>query len=339
MKARPGKPVMRRLGCLFVAVAVLAAIVGCSGRTIGASQITEQPDGLYSAKLNAIGTCEKGSKRTPCTAYVRWREVGTDAWTNGPPIEVDAKVTDRRGSQPVMGLDPNAEYEYQACGKEFRSDRVMCVGPDGSSDTTQRFVVDANAGVQGETEAPASEPASEASDETGDSLGGASLLVPALIALGVMALLFGGMLWVTRGPAQSPPRPGSPTAATAPAPDADAGPPMEREPKAAGKNDAPARRSRSERPPGERARKQSTAKKERTLRNYERAVAQLEVVEADAAEAEARASRAERLLTLQAEEVEGARRLREILEQIGEAERRMSEATAREQESLERAKE
>jgi hypothetical protein len=336
MKARPGKPVMRRLGCMFVAGAALAAIVGCSGRTIGASQITEQPDGLYSAKLNAIGTCEKGSKRTPCTAYVRWRAVGTDAWTNGPPIEVDAKVTDRRGSQPVMGLDPNAEYEYQACGKEFTSDRVICAGPDGTSDTTQRFVVDANAGGQGE--APASQPASEASDASGGGLGGASLAVPALIAFGAMALLFGGMLWVTRGPAQSPPRPGSPTAATAPAPHADAGPPMEREPKAAGKNDAPAPRRRSERPPGERARKQSTAK-ERTLRNYERAVAQLEVVEADAAEADARASRAERLLTLQAEEAEGARRLREILDQIGKAERRMSEATAREQESLERAKE
>lgn len=203
---------MRRLGCVLLAVGALAVFAGCSGRTTGASQITKQPDGSYSAKLNAVGSCERGSNSTPCTAYTRWREVGTSVWTNGPTIEVRKTVKDMRGSQAAKGLSPHTRYEYQVCGKEFSDERVNCVGPNGAPGTTQKFVTikRSTAGRQkgqpaasppgAETGASGRRPAGntpDASNSVGDG-GGTSPLVPIVIAVGAGALVLGGTWWAAR---------------------------------------------------------------------------------------------------------------------------------------------
>lgn len=184
--------VMRRLGCLLAGFAALAVCAGCSGRTTGVSQITEHPDGSYSATLNAIGSCSKGSSATPCTAYMRWREVGNNAWTKGPPINAPVKVSNRLWSQTATGLSPGAEYEYQACGNEF-DEKVVCAGPDGTPGTSEKFT----AGLPRDA---ASAPG-QANDDSNASEGdGTGPLAPILIAAGAVALLLGGAWWARRSP-------------------------------------------------------------------------------------------------------------------------------------------
>jgi hypothetical protein len=222
--------VMQRLGCVLLAVSAFAAFAfaGCSGRTTGASQIIQRADGSYSAKLNAVGSCDKGSPSTPCTAYMRWRVVGTNAWTNGPTITVRRKVSDLRRSQTATGLSPKAKYEYQVCGNEFSSkQRITCAGPSGRGDTTQKFVTiqrsaagrhtpnPNHAGTNkspGKKGAPAASPpgaattpsgpspasnASHASNSGGDGAG-TSPLVPIAIAVGAGGLVLGGTWGATK---------------------------------------------------------------------------------------------------------------------------------------------
>jgi DNA uptake protein ComE-like DNA-binding protein len=239
---------MRRLGCLVASLAALAALAGCEGRTTGVSDVNEETDGTYSAKLNAVGSCEQGSRDTPCTAYLRWREVGTDDWTTGRRIEVPREVTDRPWSQTARGFSPNADYEYQACGKEFADEQVTCVGPDGTPATTEEFVPtdrpasegqatgqrggneSAEEGGQGtserggqaaapaagaETTAPGLAPtgdASGASDSGGHEV--TSPIVPIVMVVGAIGLVLGGVWWARRGPPA--PRPGAAPAATEP---------------------------------------------------------------------------------------------------------------------------
>jgi hypothetical protein len=224
---------MQRLCCVLLAVTAFAAFAfaGCSGRTTGASQITERPDGSYSAKLNAVGSCDKGSPSAPCTAYMHWRVVGTNAWTNGPPILVRRKVSNRRGSQTATGLSPKAKYEYQVCGKEFDTKVVACAGPSGRGDTTQKFVTiqrsaagrhtpnhvgtNESPGRKGHraasppgaattkpgaaTTASGRPPASNASHaNSGGDGGGTSPLVPIAIAVGAGGLVLAGTWWAAR---------------------------------------------------------------------------------------------------------------------------------------------
>jgi hypothetical protein len=141
--------VVRPRQCLLAIAAVLAVLSGCSGRTTGVSNVTKEADGAYSAKLNATGSCDRGSSSTPCTAYMRWREVGTDAWTNGRPLKAEGKVDDYPWAQTATGLSPNQEYEYQACGREFTAKHVRCAGPDGTPETTERFSTTAAASEPG----------------------------------------------------------------------------------------------------------------------------------------------------------------------------------------------
>ncbi len=131
----------RRLAVLALGAVVLAA-AGCSGRTTGATNIVEQPNGTYDAQLNAIGSCDNGSPSTPCTAFMRYRPVGTTTWTNLPSFNVPSKVSNVPFSQTATGLFPEVSYEYQVCGKEFSQSSSLCVGPDGSisNPTTSEFV-------------------------------------------------------------------------------------------------------------------------------------------------------------------------------------------------------
>jgi hypothetical protein len=140
---------MRRVSCLLLAIGATAMFAGCSGRTTGASEIGAQPNGSYAATLHAVGSCEKGSSRTPCIVYMRWREGGTEGWTRGPSTEVGGKVSDHPFSQTATGLSPDTNYEYQVCGKEFADKQVACVGPDGKRGSAQEFVT-GNPGAGGQ---------------------------------------------------------------------------------------------------------------------------------------------------------------------------------------------
>jgi hypothetical protein len=126
-------PRRRCLGGLALAIALVLA--GCSGRPTGAINLTQQPDGTVSVRLTAIGTCSQS-----CSAYIRWRIIGTSAWTNGPTINVGSPVTNVPWSETAPGLTAGAQYEYQACGKEASYSNYVCLGPDGSTNTTQEFV-------------------------------------------------------------------------------------------------------------------------------------------------------------------------------------------------------
>jgi hypothetical protein len=212
----------RRIAAAPVVCALLAALAGCSGHTTGASDIALQPDGTYSAKLNAIGSCDKGSPKTPCTAYTRWRELGTNAWTNGRSVKVPRKLSNVQRSQTATGLAPNTTYEYQACGKEFSEENVLCVGPRGTLDS-ERFTTGpgpqgggqkANqAGTKqppGETEQPAAppgpqtaapQPKSGPTPASSDTEAVSSLPSPFVpIAIGVAAggLVLAGTWWASR---------------------------------------------------------------------------------------------------------------------------------------------
>jgi hypothetical protein len=167
--------VARALSALLAACA-LAILAGCSGHTTGASDIKRQPDGTYLAKLNVVGSCEKGSPSTPCTAYTQWRKVGTDAWTKGPTVNVPKKVSDKQASQTATGLANNTAYEYQLCGKEFTDKNVNCVGPS-QDESTDQFVI-GHGSVGGG--------------------GGSSAAVPILIAVAAGILILGGVWWASR---------------------------------------------------------------------------------------------------------------------------------------------
>ena len=125
----------RRRNYLLASALVTALVLaGCSGRTTGATNITVQGDGSVSAALNAIGSCSQS-----CTAYVRWRVVGSSTWTNAQPFNVGA-VTNAPWWQTATGLVAGTQYEYQACGKEASYSQFVCVGPDGGANSTQKFV-------------------------------------------------------------------------------------------------------------------------------------------------------------------------------------------------------
>jgi hypothetical protein len=112
--------------CGLGAVLVLAA---CSGHTTGATNIAQQTDGSYTARLTATGSCDES-----CSTFMRWRRVGTTAWTNGPTANGIPPVSDAHWFQDVSGLTQRTQYEYQVCGKEDSSSDYACVGP-GSAGT------------------------------------------------------------------------------------------------------------------------------------------------------------------------------------------------------------
>ena len=64
-RSRPRRPAIA-VACLLAAV----LLAGCSGRTTGATIITDT-----SARLNAVGSCD-----TTCQVFIRWRKAGTSAW-------------------------------------------------------------------------------------------------------------------------------------------------------------------------------------------------------------------------------------------------------------------
>jgi len=130
------RPIRALRPSVALALLALALLAGCSARTTGATDIqTINSRFEFSAKaqLNAEGSCSEH-----CTFFMRWRHMGTDAWTNGPSHSVGA-VGSTRWHENVEGLTPFEKYEYQTCGKEDSWSSVVCVGPNGRPDTTQKF--------------------------------------------------------------------------------------------------------------------------------------------------------------------------------------------------------
>ncbi len=105
-------------------------MTGCSGRTTGATNITTN-----SAQLTSIGSCDQGN----CSAYIRWRAVGTSSWINGPTITNIGAVSGASWLETATGLTPGTRYEYQACGKEAAFGGFVCLGPDGLTTSTDQF--------------------------------------------------------------------------------------------------------------------------------------------------------------------------------------------------------
>ena len=113
----------------FAVVCVLAAVLvaGCSGRTTGATIVTDT-----TARLNAVGSCDAN-----CQVFMRYRKAGTSAWTNTPVINV-GKATDVPWSH-ASSLMPDTAYEYQVCGKEQSYSGYVCVGPEGEANAVHAF--------------------------------------------------------------------------------------------------------------------------------------------------------------------------------------------------------
>jgi hypothetical protein len=114
---------------ISVVVAAVMLLAGCSGRTTGASDFNSSNNTI---KLSAVGSCD-----TTCTVFMRYRVVGTSAWTNAPSFSV-GRLSNVPWSQTVT-VWPGANYEYQVCGKEASWSGFACIGPDGGGGSTQRF--------------------------------------------------------------------------------------------------------------------------------------------------------------------------------------------------------
>jgi len=115
------------------ALAAALLLVACSGRTTGASNVAQQTDGSYTARLNARGSCDQS-----CSAFMRWRRVGASAWTNGATVNGIPHVDDAPWYQDASGLAQRAQYEYQVCGKEDSWSDFVCLGPNGVN-STEKF--------------------------------------------------------------------------------------------------------------------------------------------------------------------------------------------------------
>ena len=119
---------------VVVSVAVVAALVlaACSGKTTGASNVSQS-----AAQLNFTGSCGSGEN---CSWYTQYRKVGTSTWTQTPHRgPVAGPETNVALAEPVTGLSPSTSYEYQACGNAQPNQGFACVGPDGTSNTTSTF--------------------------------------------------------------------------------------------------------------------------------------------------------------------------------------------------------
>jgi glucose/arabinose dehydrogenase len=129
-------PRWSRVTVIVCAIAALA-VSGCSGRTTGATHVTDA-----SARLNVVGSCD-----TTCSVFVRWRRAGTTAWTNATPFTAP-KTSNVTWHQDATGLAAGTAYEYQACGKEASYSSYVCVGPDGTTGSVGAFKTTGGAAAQ-----------------------------------------------------------------------------------------------------------------------------------------------------------------------------------------------
>ena len=125
-----------------VAICLLLALAGCSGRTTGATNVT-----FNSATLNYIGSCASGEH---CSWYAQYRQVGTASWTKlpaAPKGPATGPVSNVSLSEKVGSLTAGTQYEYQACGNGQVGNAFACAGPDGTGSSTSTFTTLAAGGV------------------------------------------------------------------------------------------------------------------------------------------------------------------------------------------------
>jgi hypothetical protein len=116
-------------------------LAGCLGFTTGATNIAEEPDGLFSVQLNFVVSCGAGEH---CSWYVQYRQVlFSKTWKHipaSPRGPVTGPISKRSLSEKLTELEGGALYEYQVCGNAQPGRPFVCVGPDGTSNTSSRFI-------------------------------------------------------------------------------------------------------------------------------------------------------------------------------------------------------
>jgi hypothetical protein len=128
--------VLRRAQLVLIAAGVVIAVAACSGNTTPATNVTTS-----SATLNAVGGCSGGSP-TPCSYYWQYGTNGQYQLSTpvqgpcGPNCNTNGNVA---LNVSVTGLSPNTTYQYQICGKGDNVSSYVCVGPDGTPNTSQMF--------------------------------------------------------------------------------------------------------------------------------------------------------------------------------------------------------
>jgi hypothetical protein len=118
MRATRGRLVLTAFGVL--------ALVGCSGKTTGATNITDT-----SATLRATVRCDSGES---CRWYWEyWRDSAPRSISVKTPVAgpVKGPTGDVNLSVDISGLDQGASYRFVFCGAPSDSSGFSCVGPNG----------------------------------------------------------------------------------------------------------------------------------------------------------------------------------------------------------------
>jgi len=124
---------LKRLIIVGVAIPVIAAIAGCTGKTVPATKVTNN-----SAVLNAINNCKAGQVgeiwwRYRIVGYpdYGWFNTTTTNWACG-----DTDQTNIPTSRPVSDLAPLQTYQFEQCGQlgpHAKATAVGCWDKDGNS--------------------------------------------------------------------------------------------------------------------------------------------------------------------------------------------------------------
>jgi hypothetical protein len=125
---------MRLLKYLASAFLIAAVLAGCSGNTTAATNVAST-----TATLNSQGQCDGGTP-TPCSWYWRYGTGGN--YQSTTPVQ-GPTTANTNGKVPlsanVTGLTPGATYQYQICGKGDNVSSFVCVGSDGTPNTSTSF--------------------------------------------------------------------------------------------------------------------------------------------------------------------------------------------------------
>jgi hypothetical protein len=110
---------LRRIAILVAALA-LVLVVGCSGQTDPATNVT-----ATSATLHGRLSCKAGVK---VVWWWRWRQ-GTNAWQESAHFNGTCPFAPVAYS--LAGLSPNSHYQFEICGQSGEGYSVLCVSADG----------------------------------------------------------------------------------------------------------------------------------------------------------------------------------------------------------------
>ena len=122
---------MRRLVALVFGVGALLVLSACSGKTTGATNVT---DG--SATLTSTASCDSGQT---CTWYWEyWPVSGPRSASVKTPVQgpVSGPVGPVKLSVDVKGLSPNTAYRWVVCGSPNDRANYFCAGPNGTVGST-----------------------------------------------------------------------------------------------------------------------------------------------------------------------------------------------------------